>query len=64
MKRALTIVAGVLLMAGTTVSCQKCYECTNDTLTGEDVVTVCDGPTEADDRAENLEADGYSCTVK
>ncbi|MEO9533235.1 MAG: hypothetical protein ABJG68_09875 [Crocinitomicaceae bacterium] len=46
------------------VSCQKCYECQRDGIGGTDTKEVCDGPIEADDRAENLENDGYSCSLK
>lgn len=56
------LVTGVLAL--TFMSCEKCYTCEKDDLTGTDTKTVCDGPTEADDRAENLEADGYACTVQ
>lgn len=64
MKKFLTITAAVLLFAGTTTSCKKCYTCTKDTITGTDTKEVCDYPGTAADRAEAQEADGYSCTVQ
>lgn len=57
-----TLVTGIIAMSF--VSCQKCYTCERDGIGGTDTKEVCDGPIEADDRAENLENDGYSCTIK
>jgi hypothetical protein len=64
MKKFLTLMAAVVLFVGTTTSCKKCYTCTKDTITGEDTKEVCDYPGSAENRAEALEADGYSCTVE
>lgn len=44
-------------------SCKKCYECTRNGAFGTETERVCDGPIEADDRAENLEDDGFTCTL-
>ncbi len=63
MKKLFSIVAAGLLIIGAT-SCKKCYECKKDTITGTTDETVCDYPGEASDRAEALEAQGYSCTAK
>lgn len=63
MKSLMTIAAGLLLMASVT-SCEKCYICEKDTITGTDSEQVCDNAAQAQNRAEALEADGYACSVK
>ncbi len=63
MKTLFTIAAGLFLIASTT-SCKKCYVCVQDGVVGSDTKEVCDYPGEASNRAENLEAEGYACSVK
>lgn len=65
MKTSIKILCiGLMAFSFTTfTSCKKCYECTRDGIAGTETERVCDDAAHADERAENLEDDGFSCTL-